>query len=65
MALVIIRHAGESVRIGDATVKVEHISRGPNPQVKLVIDAPRSVLILRRELERYDNTKGEATREQP
>jgi carbon storage regulator CsrA len=52
MSLAITRKVGQRVKVGEAWVEVSHISGG---QVKLRIDAPRDVKILREELERIES----------
>ena len=53
--LVLSRLVGESIRIGDAVVKIISMDRGV---IKVGIVAPRSVEILRTELEtKHDGRK--------
>ena len=47
--LILTRKSGESVRIGEATVQIK-ITSG---RAKLIIDAPKDVLILRGELDEH------------
>jgi sRNA-binding carbon storage regulator CsrA len=56
MPLVIRRRIGQSVKIGDVTVKLDKIS---NRIAVLVIDAPASVRVLRSELLDKPKPKGE------
>ena len=49
--LVLGRRAGESIRIGDITVKI--VDARSN-QVKVGIDAPKDIPIVRQELEKRD-----------
>ena len=46
--LVLGRRAGESIRIGDITVKIVEARNG---QIKVGIDAPKDIPIVRQELE--------------
>ena len=46
MSLVITRKSGQSFTVGDATITLQI----QNDQIKVVIDAPKDVIVLRSEL---------------
>lgn len=52
--MVFKRKRGQSVRVGESTVTVQECSRS---EVKLVIEAPDTVLVWRTELGDYDGSK--------
>ncbi len=52
--LILTRKSGESVRIGEAMVQIK-ITSG---RAKLIIDAPKDVLILRGELDEHEEKGG-------
>ena len=55
--LALTRHSGESIKIGPDIVI--HFVKINGNQVKVAIDAPKEVLILRSELEEHWTPKGE------
>lgn len=62
--LIITRRKGEDLRIGDdITIRVVDIQT--NTQVRLGIDAPREVPILRDELAKSDRSDGDAQSDAP
>ena len=54
--MVIKRRAGQSVRIGDVTVVVLEVQRSA---VRLGIEAPRELEVVRSELESKEKTDGD------
>ena len=56
MALVISRKPGESVQIGSALVTVRKSAKG---RIVLVIDAPRTVRVLRTEIVKQDHDQAD------
>ena len=50
MALVLTRMSGQSVQIGKDIVVTVDLVPGSNGKFKIIIDAPRNLLILRKEM---------------
>lgn len=54
MSLVLTRQSGQSFTVGDATITVKLT----NGQIKVIIDAPKDILVLRSELIEPQNNTG-------
>ena len=50
MALVLTRMSGQSVQIGKDIVVTVDLVPGSNGKFKIIIDAPRNLLILRKDM---------------
>ena len=50
MALVLTRMSGQSVQIGKDIIVTVDLVPGSNGKFKIIIDAPRNLLILRKEM---------------